>query len=145
MSSSYCTYTDVQSEFKDIAFTTTTKITSTEVSGFISEASAIIDGVIGKKYTTPITGTTSLLILKYICINLVANRIKTILMIKSPSEAGNQENEKISDTTLLEMLNNIANGNIILSDAVKLVQGGIRGYNYDNDIDAVFDKETTQW
>ena len=78
----YSTNSDIQSEFKNLAYSSS-GITSAEVDEFIAQEDAYIDGRIGNKYDTPVTASNSVKILKTISIQLVAARVKTILAVKT--------------------------------------------------------------
>jgi hypothetical protein len=142
----YCTYIDVQSDFKDITLSTTSSITIAEVSQFINEASALIDAKVSLKYVTPITGTYSLLLMKYIARNLVANRIKRILNVKTGDEKLNQKAEETDDISLMQKLQDILDLKLRLSDATLLnAADGIRSYTYSNGFDPHFQRDVDQW
>ena len=114
----YCEVTDVQSEFKDITFGTSTKVTSTEVTAWIAQADAKINSYLGAKYEVPITGTEALLVVKNICVELVANRARRVLQVKTGQAETEQDTRGIrTDTQIINELKEIAKGNIPLSDA----------------------------
>lgn len=143
----YCTSTDVASEFKNITFSASTAVTSTEVDGFIAQADAEIDGVVGLRYEVPVTGASSLLIVKQISIKLVAGRIKKILEVKTSTEEVNQEAQ--SPNLIAEardMLDKIVKGTLLLSDATVLSStGGFKSFAVDEDLDYEFDITGDNW
>ncbi len=61
----YCTVSDVQARCKKFTISGTSKPTETEVEGFIDQCAAELDGITATLgYTTPVTGTESLKLLK---------------------------------------------------------------------------------
>ena len=68
----YCTEAQVEGEFKSVDFGASTAVTSDDITRFIEEADAFIDGKIGVRYVVPITGSISLLIIRTIAISLIA-------------------------------------------------------------------------
>ena len=79
----YCTVGDVSSDFKNIEFSATSTVTDTEVGDFIDQESAFIDSMICSVYVVPVTGSSSLLLLKKIAIALVADRVRHVLYTKT--------------------------------------------------------------
>jgi len=146
----YATSAHISSEFKDITFSASTKVTDTEVDRFIEEADAEIDSVLSKRYVTPITGSVSLILIRQISIWLVAQRVKDILVVKTGvkgSDQGNLRNDDIRlDRKAKNMLQDIVNEKLDLVDATFLdSSGGVSSYNVDNNIGHVFDRESNQW
>lgn len=142
----YCIYEDITSEFKDLVLTTDTKVTPAKVTQFISQTDATINGMIGNRYITPVTGTESLLILKLICIKIVSNRVAKIMEVKTPKDESNQSSVKSLEPTPMEMLEAIADGSLILSDAtLRDSQNGVGSYAISNSIPNTFEKGRDQW
>jgi hypothetical protein len=91
----YCAETDIEREIA-IQFTTTTELTSTEVSEIISRVEATeIDARIGAKYNLPITGTNALLVLKSIATKLCAGEIQRIYGFNYQREADSDIKERV--------------------------------------------------
>jgi len=143
----YSVSTDVASEFRNVSFTTTSLVTTAEVTEFIVQADALIDGMIGKRYEVPITGAESLKILKQISIWLVAYRVSKILKVKSASEEPNQGPKSVNlYDKALALLKKISKGDILLSDTDTLnAKDGIESYNVSNNIVPVFQKGVDQY
>lgn len=142
----YAVADDIQSEFKDIVFSSSTKVTTAEVTEFIAQTDAIIDGKVGLRYVTPVVGASSLLILKYICIQIVVDRIKTMMEVKSASEELNQKPAPSPTRMAYKMLEDIANLKILLSDATALSSSsGVSSYDADNCIEPTFRTGEDQW
>lgn len=145
----YCTTADIASEFKNLTVDATTPITSSEVTEYIDQVSNYMDGVIGVRYTVPVTIGTSPLsysMLKWVCIQLVSQRVKKILRIKTGEENIDQET-RADAKRAEEILKQIAKGDILLSDATVSNQNGYgwASYSESNSIDKVFDTKKQQW
>lgn len=142
----YCTTTQVQGEFKNITFSASTSVTDTEVSAIISEVDAEIDGRLGVKYVTPITGTNALLICRTISIYLVAARVSKIQEIKTGEADKDQPRRVEEKLAALQMIKDIIDGKILLSDAIaRSSYNGVRGYTYENSVESLIDVESEQW
>ena len=141
----YSTNADVQSEFKNLTYTSN-GITSAEVDEFISQEDAYIDGMVGGKYATPITGSESLKIIKTISIYLVANRVKTILAVKTGISKTEQDSVSSLASIAKEKLKMIREGTLILSDAtLARASDGVDSFAVSDDIKHVFDRDKDQW
>ncbi len=142
----YCDYSEVKSEFKDLAVTGSTAITTTDVERFISEIDAYIDARLGLLYVVPIDGDESLKIMKMISIGLVKNRIQSILKVKTGTEEADQESDTSIGKMAVTMLDDIMAGKMILSDATMKSSGTRTGsYSGSNSLESVFEKDTKQW
>lgn len=143
----YCTNAHVSAEFKGVTFGASTSPTSTTVDRFIEEADAEIDSKVGLKYETPVTGSTSLIIVRQISIWLVAARIKEISRVKTGATTAEQEaREGDLRKMALERLDKIASGEILLPDATLVSSAdGVRSYVVDNGVEAAVDVESEQW
>ncbi len=75
----YATEANIISELKNITFDVTDPVTSADVATFLDQTDAIIDMHLNKRYTTPVTASEALLIVKKIAIDLVAYRVAKIL------------------------------------------------------------------
>lgn len=114
----YCTNADVAKEFKGVTFASSgTTISDSTVDGFISEADAEIDGVLSRRYTVPITGTTALKIVKSISIKLVAQRVKDILDVQTGRSEDQQDVRSDSAKVARETLQSIIENKMTLVDA----------------------------
>jgi hypothetical protein len=141
----YSLNTDVINEFKSID-TTNGIITTAKITQWISEADAYIDGRICGIYTTPVTGTNSLLILKTISIGIVAQRIAYILETKSITPKGDQYIPKNLIKEAEDKLKMIVERKLILSDAtLATAHSGVRSYSSDNTVNRVFKQGEEQW
>jgi hypothetical protein len=141
----YSTNSDIQSEFKNLSYSSG-GITSAEVDEFISQEDAFIDGIAGQKYATPITGTEALKIIKTISIHLVANRVKTILAVKTGISQTEQDSVSNLATMAKEKLKMIAEGTLILSDAtLGKASDGVDSFSVSDDIEHIFKRDIDQW
>lgn len=120
----YTTNTKVGEEFKNLTFSSSTFPTDTVVTRFISEADAYIDGRLGSIYETPITGTTSLLIIQQISTWLTSARVRYLQQVKTGSETVKQYKEDDLYKKAMEMLTFICSRALILPDAT-LLSGGV--------------------
>lgn len=142
----YCTYTDVQSEFKDITFTTATKVTPAEVAEFIVQADALIDTEIGSRYIVPVTAnTTTVSLLKSISIALVRERILPIIATKTGDDETTQDPSKKNLINPLKLLERIAKGDLKLAGATETSSNGVSSYAVDHKTKHVFKKGCDQW
>lgn len=147
----YSAYTDVQSEFKNITFDSTSSVTSAEVTEFIAQEEAVINATISNRYEVPITGTAALSVMKSISINYVAYRVAKILNLRKDmpipenfvSQALNEGNAFKQAQKRLFM---IRDGDIILNDAVAVsTTQGVKSYNAENSISQIWKRDTKQW
>jgi len=142
----YSTSTLVASEFKSIEISTTTKITTAEVTQWIVEADEYIDGRIGLIYSTPVTGTKSLEILKTISIGLVAQRLAHAMEMKNITPKGDQAVPKDLIAEAKERLQMIVERKLLLSDATAISSTqGVKSYSGSNTVTRTFDQSKTQW
>lgn len=109
--SAYASVSDVAQEFKNVTFDSTSVITDTRVTKFITETEAIINAKVGKIYQMPLDQTASpqsTIILRRISIGMVSNRIKEILDVKTGEEdtkqAGKQTDYKSPEMLLQEIV-----------------------------------------
>ena len=141
----YCVNQDVVNEFKSIDVVNG-KITTAKIDVWISEADAYIDGRIGTVYTVPVTGSSSILILKNISIGLVAQRIAYILETKAITPKGDQYVPKNLIIEAEKKLTMIVNRQLILSDADEASStGGVSSYTSENTVQRVFHQERDDW
>ncbi len=146
MSSAYAVYGDIASEFKQGSFTASSIVTSTQVTQFITEASAYMDGRISNKYSTPITGTASLIILKTICIMIVADRVRKILEVKTGDSNKDSNASKGEKGQAEKMLDMIVKGDLpFLDSTLASSDDGSKGYTYDNSVATSFNVESDSW
>lgn len=141
----YSTSSDIASEFKNITFDSNTSLTDTEVTEFIVQTDAIIDGYLNNKYSVPITGSTALSIVKRISIGLTVRRIIPILRVRTGVENLEQDTQSVMDDAQ-KLLDDIIAGKIELTDASKASSShGFKSYSYDNSLEYKFKREEDQW
>jgi phage gp36-like protein len=142
----YCTSDQVQGEFKKLRADSTSPIDLTEIDRFIEEADAIIDSYLSKRYETPVTGATSLIIVRNISIMIVAQRIKDILRVKTGDEPTSQDGRGNLNDRAMKMLKDIVDRNIDLPDATATdTDEGVQSYVSSNEVPFIFERETVQW
>lgn len=141
----YSVYGDVEAEFKGMVLDTTSPVTDTEVTGFIAQADAEINGLVGLRYVVPITGTDSLIIMKMVSIWLVADRVAKILQVKTKTEENSTAGKSLREMAL-ELLDKIVKGEFLLADATRLSSAnGFKSYANDAQLEYTFKKGDTQW
>lgn len=142
----YTTEARVESEFKDVNFTATSAVTSTDVAGFIEEADAEINATLSGKYLTPITGTESLLVVRQISTWLVADRVRYILRVKTGDEGLRQGAPESYGRLAREMLQKLVKGTLKLNDAMLAsTSDGVRSFAVDESLEHTFKKSVDQW
>lgn len=142
----YCTYSDVQSEFKSLTFSSSTPVKDTEVTEFVVQTDALINAMISNRYVVPVvTGTQSLSLLKMISIQIVTERIKSIVAVKTGDEETSQDPNKQFLISPMDMLKKISEGDIDLIGAEESGSNGVKSYNSDYSIKHVFKKGCDQW
>jgi len=148
----YVVVSDIQSEFKNIVFTSTTSVTDTEVLEFIAQEEALINTMIANRYETPVpVSTVAEHILKQISIAFVSYRVAKIINLKKdvpiPSKLVAQDLSE--GATFLKnriLLKEIQNGGLVLTDAVQVSSGqGLESYNATNRVEPIWKRGTKQW
>jgi len=108
----YCDTTDVELYFQNQTFDLTSYVSVDQIRTFITVETAMINTLLKKRYTLPITNISDLLILKMICEKLVVGTVDDIIREK------NTEGDVIRSRGLrkeaMDWLNKIASGEITL-------------------------------
>jgi hypothetical protein len=145
----YTTSTEIESDFKDVTFTTTSNVKTADVTQFIAESDALINSYVGKKYTTPVTSGEGLTLLKLLSRSLVTARIKRLMEVKQEKNSDANQNilgVLLSPTAVMKILSDIKDGTINLDGAALLVSdSGFYSENYQNDVEFVAKKSERQW
>lgn len=148
MATDYCTVAQVQADLKNVTFSTATFPALATVSDWITSESAYIDGIIGLRYTVPVTVgyTNARLILKNIAVYRVIERYRKVAEVKTGSpEVDSEEKGKFTYTPNHD-LQKIAKGLLILEDVpTKDSKLGIASFTVDEDIEHEFDVGEQQW
>jgi hypothetical protein len=143
---SYASVGDIQYEFKNITFSSSTTPTSTAVSEFITQTEALVNSKLSTRYTTPITGTESLSLVKMIVVTIVSRRIKEIIAVKTGKPEVDTETKGAMAFDPMKMLLDISMNRAQLNDAQLASSGdGVSSFASSNDIPATFLKDTKQW
>ncbi len=140
----YCTVADVEGWFSNTTFSTDTKITLAKVEQIITRKSAYIDDRIGSKYPTPITGTAALTRVKEICEYLVIADVEAVLK-KGLGRTGETTRPIDYNKKAEDMITLLETGESTLLDASETRTNEFANYNEDNDIEPLFERDTTQW
>lgn len=146
----YSTAALVTSEFKSIDFAASgAKVTTAEITQFIVEAEAYIDGRIGLLYTTPVVlgdSPKATEILKHISTGLVAQRVAHIMETKAITPKGDQYIPKNLGADAERKLEMIVNRTLLLSDAESISSAqGVKSYSSSNTVTRTFKQGTNQW
>ena len=150
----YATQSDIENELKGVTFTASSQVTASAVGDFLEQADAIIDMHLVKRYTTPITGSDSLLIVKKIAIDIVAYRITKILDLKkSVPIPDNNVIQNITEGSAyresMKMLIAIRDNKMDLPDETELnAYSPLISFHTEtgnNDIEPFFEKGVKQW
>ncbi len=148
MAGEYAAYTDIQSEFKSLTFTSSTNPSQSVVEGFISQASAKINSIVQKAYNTPVSSTVSpnsSLLLKEICIKLVKYRIEKVLRLQTGTKLEQEEPANLRKEAI-DDLNELVDDKLLADAVLKTTGGsGVEDYNYNNSIEQSFDVTKEQW
>lgn len=148
----YATPTDVANEFRKITFDSNSDFTDARVQGFLDQVEAEINTCLSSIYIVPITGPTSLLVVKRIEIAIVAARIASIIDLKkNTSQSTNKNIQQEFDKgdyaiTARKQLQDLKNRKITLIDAQLLNSDfGMSSETLDLQVEPVFDKCKQQW
>ena len=146
----YTTYQEIQADFKDVTFTTTSNVKSPDVTQFIVESDSLIDAYIGTVYTVPVeTGDSALALLKLLSRSLVTARIKKIMEVKQDKSTDANQNVVgvlLSPTQVMNILKDLQKKIIKLDGALVLsTSGGFNSFNVTNSTEAVMKKSDQQW
>lgn len=148
--SAYASVTDIQQEFKNISFTSSTTVTDTQITRFITEAEAEINGRVGLVYQVPVDSTRSPIsfaLMRSLSISIVSTRVKSIMEVKTASESTSQSGgPKTAADNARSMLKDIVNQTLTLVDAVKVdTKDGVTSFSADNAEPLTFQKDVIQW
>jgi hypothetical protein len=143
----YCTNAQVAAEFKNLSFSSSSTPTDTTVDRFIEEADAEINARIGLKFDVPVTGAQALIIARQLSIDIVSERVRRIIRVKTGAEPTRQDGRD-GDTAkeARERIEQIVKGTFLLSDATLVSSSdGLFSYNVSEDEEHTFEKGTDQW
>lgn len=152
----YCTRDNVTSVFKNLNVEASgTAIIQSELDDWIDEAGAYIDSYIGSRYALPVTGASTLLLLRGICVDLVAYKVAVTLNLKNDRSLPNGNVvQELSHSSpyreAIKFLKAIKDGKAALPDEdTELSASGLSSLytesDYDIDINPVFKKTEQQW
>ena len=146
----YTTAIEVQGDFKDTTFSTTSNVTTANVDQFIVESDSLINSYVGTVYTVPVTTPgDGVNLLKLLSRSLVTARIKAVLQVKQ--DTNNDANQSIvgvllSPTAVMKILKDIQNKDLSLTGAEALTSGaGFYSHNVADSIESVMKKDERQW
>lgn len=150
----YSTAEEIQGDFKGMTFTDNANamVKLATVTGFISEADALINAYVGKVYVVPVANTgDGLSLLKMLSRSLVAARVKAILEVKQATSQDANQNVRsllLSPSEVMKILKDIRDRNIALAGA-ELISGADKGgffnHNVSIGVAPVVRKDRKQW
>lgn len=144
----YATRAEVEGEFKDVTFSSTTAVSDTDADRFLVEEEAVLNGLLKTVYTVPITGTMALSICKMLLIKLVKARIVAIMEVKTGGKTpdqGDPESKLIKDE-VMGLIEKLQNKSMLLPDATFANSGSaVRSYAAENELEPTFEKDTESW
>ena len=145
--SEYATVAQIESEFQDTSFTSSTQITDTEVTDWIQKYSGLVNQKLASKYTVPITDADALEVVNLIVRDFVKARIMRILNSDIDAGAGETERTQANacEKKATMLLKAIKDGSISLGGLVPKPTANPSSFNNDNDIDPIFERDTVQW
>ncbi len=142
---SYCLEADVLAEFKNLTLNST-NVSSTNVTEWIAQADAYIDGKVGLKYEVPIAAAAALKIVKEIATYLVAARVKRKLDLDGGDSKVIQLTKGDLKKIANEMLQEIIDGKLLLTGATLATSAdGVRSFAVDEDEEHTFKKGEDQY
>ncbi len=145
----YATATEIEADFKDTTFNTTSNVKAEDVEQFIVEADSLINSYVGTVYTVPLTTGEGLNLLKLLCRSIVTARVKYILEVKNVKAVEVNQNAVsvlLSPSAVMKILKDIQEKKLALAGGEPLVSGGgFFSENVNCDVEPVMLKGTRQW
>lgn len=145
----YATTAEIQADFKDTTFDSTSNVKDTEVTQFIVEADALINSYVGARYIVPVAAGEGLQMLKLFSRCLVTARIKKILEVKQDKNTDANQNVVgvlFSPSQVMKLLESIRDDKLELIGATPLTSSsGFYNNNVANNICPVIKKDLKQW
>jgi hypothetical protein len=144
----YATSAQIASESKiGLAdFTTSTLPTLAKVEEIIAEVEAKMNAIVGRRYTTPVTGDDPLLIMRGISIALCTERVREIMAVKTGKPKEEQTPGGYSPAHARKDLERIALGELPLAGETKVDStDGIRPTVAPCGHETVFKRGCDQW
>lgn len=144
----YSTFADIEKDFPNTSFTSTTKVTDSDIDDFITDADAMIDSYLAGRYEVPVTaGASALSLLRLYSRTLVSDKVKGILEIKQAS-GNNTQNVRSGLTTkdVIKQLEAIRDGAAQLPGAaLALKAGGLQSFNVKEGRETRFHMDEEEW
>lgn len=145
----YTSYTEIESDFKDITFAAGQNVTDSDVTQFIAEADALIDSYVGQKYVVPVTAGGGLVLLKLYSRCLVTARIKRLMEVKQEKSTDANQNVTsvlLSPSQIIKQLEAIRDDKTSLEGATLLLSNNaFYSSNVANSIEPTILKGDKQW
>ncbi len=144
----YAVAADVESEFRSINFSAADAALSIdEITEFIGQEEAAIEALISGVYSTPITGSKSISVMKLMTVLMVKARVQDILAVKVGSPKPEQGNGSIElRARVMDMIDRLQNRTMQLVDATLAnAGGGVQSYASENEVTRAFSRDEEQW
>ena len=107
----YCDVSNIETYYQNKPFDCDSYVTNKEVQSFILDDGALINAMLKKRYSLPITNTDDLRILKTINACMVVGTVDDITREKDPS--GNLERSRKKRENALKLLQSIVDGKLV--------------------------------
>jgi hypothetical protein len=145
----YVTETLIEAEFKDIDFTASSAVTTTDITEFITQEEAMLNAQLNTVYSVPIASASSPIafnVCRLAATLFVKARILDILYVKSNTEADQENTGDAVRLVAQGMIDKILDKTMLLYDATLAESnGGVRSYGSENDYEAKFTMDDDQW
>lgn len=142
----YCDSSDIQALIKWVTFSDKSKVTITELEGYISDSDTIIDAKLDRIYQVPITNMDDINILKYISARLTASEVAQVLVLQASGQIP-PVIKKWQDSAY-EQLEKVFDGTIELPNSAKVTNSkGLYSYTADtnNNCSPVWSMKEDNW
>ncbi len=139
----YHTLSDVQSRLPSSIATidAVSEPNASQVTAWMDEVEAFVEGQLAIRYQVPITGTQSILIVRDICADLTAYRVWQFkAMGIDDAEFRNQA--EVLRTRAMEKLKSLLEGNMVLPDQPEVASAITPEGSFP---EAIFERDKVQW
>jgi len=139
----YHTLSDVQSRLPSSIATidAVSEPNASQVTAWMDEVEAFVEGQLAIRYQVPITGTQSILIVRDICADLTAYRVWQFkAMGIDDAEFRNQA--EVLRTRAMEKLKSLLEGNMVLPDQPEVASATTPEGSFP---EAIFERDKVQW
>ncbi len=143
------TVANIQPYFNDETFDTTSIPTKAQIEAWITEGTAIIYSALSSLYVVPITDGDDLLVLRHLCNSFVIDEVnfaKSRGTYSAARKNARLPKQKRHDAFYEFLKGGLLSGEIDLPNSTGATdKAGLYSYTQANSIEAVGQKEETQW